>query len=292
MRRCRITALLFLIFIPQLHSVYAAGPAVNQFEVKDLEVEIGQWELQSQNAYSWGQATREFTEDEPGVFEYDENTIVRQRYALEIEVGVLQWLRTRFGIEYEQERTDDPESLDERNDFEALKLEEIALEAVAVFSPIIDDHGFGWGFLIEYQFVRDRSESDSLVYGPILEGQSGDWSVVFNPALVQFFNGDEKDDKVDFTYAFQVAYEISEKWDIALESYGTIDRLGNSGNRSEEAKLFGDHDLHRLGPIAYFNHSLGGEEDSQQFSVGVGLFLGLNNDTPDTTLKWSLEYEF
>ena len=270
---------------------FAGGPAINQFEVKDLEVEVGQWEFQSQNAYSWGHPERDFVEDEPGEFEFDENTVVRQRYALEIEVGVLDWLRTRFGVEYEQERIDDPITITERNEFESLTLEEIALEGVAVLSPL-EGSGIGWGILVEYQFVRDRSESDSLVLGPILEGQFDNWSVVMNPALVQFFNGDEKDDKVDFTYALQISYKLSQKWDIALESYGTIDRLGNSGKRSEESKLFGDHDLHRLGPVAYFNHIIGNIEDAQQLSLGVGLFLGLTNDTPDTTLKWSLEYEF
>jgi len=269
----------------------AGGPAINQFEVKGLDVEVGEWEFQSQNAYSWGQPDRDFIEDEPGEFEFDENSVVRQRYALEIELGVLKWLRTRFGIEYEQERVDDPESIAERNDFTSLVLEEIALEAVAVIAPI-NESGFGWGFLTEYQFVRDRSEADSIVFGPIFEAQLDTWSIVFNPALVQFFNGDEKDDKLDFTYALQVAKAVTAKWSLALEAYGTIDRLGNTGNPTEEAEIFGDHDLHRLGPIAYFNHALGANNDAQELNLGVGLFFGLNNDTPDTTLKWSLEYEF
>lgn len=283
--------LIFNILLATSFNCFAGGPAINQFEVKDLDVEVGQWEFQSQNAYSWGQPDRDFIEDEPGEFEFDENSVVRQRYALEIEVGVLDWLRTRFGIEYEQERTDDPESVEERNNFESLTLEEIALEFVAVISPV-KKSGFGWGFLTEYQFVRDRSESDSLVLGPIFEAQFEDWNIVFNPALVQFFNGDEKDDKLDFTYALQVSNAVTEKWDIALEAYGTIDRLGNTGNPTEESEIFGDHDLHRLGPIAYFNHVLGGKDDAQELSLGVGVFFGLNNDTPDTTLKWSLEYEF
>jgi len=285
----RIHLLISITFITDV--ALAGGPAINQFEVKDLEVEVGQWEFQSQNAYSWGQPDREFAEDEPGEFEFDENSVVRQRYALELEVGVLEWLRTRVGIEFEQERIDDPVTVDERNDFESLTLEEIALEFVAVAVPV-PENGFGWGFLVEYQFVRDRSESDSIVFGPIFESQFNDWSMVLNPALVQFFNGDEKDDKLDFTYAAQLAYEVSEQWDIALEAYGTIDRLGGTGNKTEEAKLFGDHDLHRLGPIAYYNHVFGNGTDTQQLSLGLGMFLGLNSDTPDTTLKWSLEYEF
>ncbi len=288
---CWFRNALFLGFAFYSAICQAGGPAINQFEVKDLEVEVGQWEFQSQNAYSWGQPKREFVEEEPGEFEFDENTVVRQRYALEIEVGILEWLRTRFGIEFEQERVEDPLLFSERNDFESLKLEEIALEGVAVIVPV-EDYGVGWGILAEYQFIRDRSEADSFVLGPIVESQFGKYSIVFNPALVQFFNGDEKDDKLDFTYALQISYAKSDKWDFALEAYGTIDRLGNTGNPSEEAELFGDHNLHRLGPIAYFNHVIGEDEDPEVLSLGLGLFIGLNNNTPDTTLKWSLEYEF
>ncbi len=270
---------------------HAGGPAVFQFEVKDLDIEVGQWEFQSQNANSWGQPHREFIEVEPGVFKFDENSVIGQRYALELTVGVSKWFRTRFGIEYEEERVDEPASLSERNKFESLKLGELSLEGVAVFIPI-EKQGIGWGMLAEYQFVRDRSEADSFVLGPILEGQFSDWWILLNPALVQFFNGADKDDKLDFTFAMQIGYELSNTWDIALEAYSTIDRLGNTGNPSEEAKLFGDHDLHRAGPVAYFNQVLGDDEDRQLLSVGLGLFIGLNSDTPHTTLKWSLEYEF
>ncbi len=285
------TALCLLCFTVNITIAQAEGPAVFQFEVKDLDIEVGQWEFQSQNANSWGQPNREFIEVEPGVFEFDENTVIGQRYALELSFGVTEWFRTRFGIEYEEERVDEPASLSERNEFESLKLGELAVEGVFVFIPI-EEQGVGWGMLAEYQFVRDRSEADSFVLGPIVEAQFSDWWILLNPALVQFFNGAEKDDKLDFTLAMQIGYELSDNWDIALESYSTIDRLGNTGNPSEEAKQFGDHDLHRAGPIAYFSQELGDDEDRQLLSIGLGLFIGLNSDTPHTTLKWSLEYEF
>jgi hypothetical protein len=115
---------------------------------------------------------------------------------------------------------------------------------------------------------------------------------VLNPAFVQFFGGEENDDKLDFTYAAHTLHTNNDHLDLGLEFYGTIDRIGSSGNRNEEAELFGDHDLHRLGPIAYYKHAFGGGEDPQILTLGLGMFFGLNKATPDYTFKWSVEFEF
>lgn len=271
--------------------VARAGPAVNQFELKDLEVEVGRWEFQSQNAYSWNQPDRKWIEVMPGEFAFDDNTVTRQRYALEMEVGVTSRFRSRFGIELEQERVDDPISVANRNDFNSLELEELALEGVFVLSPM-NETGVGFGLLAEYQYTLEDSEADSFVFGPIVELVSERWSMILNPALVQFFNGADEDNKLDFSYAIQLAYFASEEWLIALEAYGTIDRLGSSGMPGMEAELFGDHDLHRLGPIAYFQNEFGNGEDQSELRIGVGILVGLNDDTASGTLKLSIEYEF
>ena len=271
--------------------VARAGPAVNQFELKDLEVEVGRWEFQSQNAYSWNQPDRKWVEVMPGEFAFDDNTVTRQRYALELEVGVTSRFRSRFGIELEQERGDDPISVANRNDFNSLELEELALEGVFVLLPV-NETGVGLGLLAEYQYTLEDSEADSFVFGPIVEMVSERWSMILNPALVQFFNGADEDDKLDFSYAIQLAYLVSEEWLVAMEAYGTIDRLGSSGMPGLEAELFGDHDLHRVGPIAYFQNEFGNGKDQSELRFGVGFFVGLNDNTASGTLKLSIEYEF
>jgi hypothetical protein len=112
---------------------------------------------------------------------------------------------------------------------------------------------------------------------------------------VKHLGGDEpRDEKVDFAYATQFGYQLNQDWRLALEAYGTIDRIGNSGSEDEEAQLFGDHDQHRLGPVIYFSTGFEGEssDDDSPISIGLGLLIGLNGNTPDTTLKWSVEIEF
>ncbi len=268
-----------------------AGPAVNQFEVKDLDVEVGRWEFQSQNAYSWGQPERAFRELAPGNFVFDSNSVARQRYALELEVGITPRFRSRVGIEFEQQRVDEPGAPAARDDFDDLEFEELAIEGVWVFLPARLS-SVGLGLLAEYQYTVDGNEADSLVLGPILETRGERWSLLLNPSVVQFFGGESDDNKLDFAYAFQLAYSASDAWLLTVEAYGTIDRLGDTGNAGIETQLFGDHDQHRLGPIAYYRRESGSTGDASELSLGFGLFFGLNDNTPDGTVKLSIEYEF
>lgn len=300
-----------------------AGPAINQFEVKDLESSPGDFEFQSQNAFSTGQPSRRSFEKAPGDVVYDDNTVTRQRESLEVQLGVTDWLRFRVGIEYEQERLDDPENFNQANSFGALKIDEVSLETVIVFvKPKAEGVGFGW--LFEY---GDNSSGgvegrDELFTGPIVEAHTGPWSFLANLALVKYFHGraaaDDPDyvvdHKLDFAYFLQGGYRFSESWQFALESYGAIDRLGSTGHRPEADQIFGDFNQHRAGPVVYYTmfpfgratenkgnggaKGLGdgeaGEGDAKEWSmtIGGGALFGLNENTPDTTYKLSVELDY
>ena len=268
-----------------------ADPAINQFEVKDLEVEVGRFEFQSQNAHAWNQPSRAFVARPPGDFEYDDNAVVSQRHALELKVGIVEWLRSRVGVEFEKERLDEPPAFSMRDDFDALTLEELAIETMIVLVPV-DDRRIGIGLLAEYQQVLEGSEPNSFVFGPIVEVRNTIWSLILNPTFVQFFNGDDGDDNLDFTYAAQIAYQASESWELALEAYGTVERLGSTGAPTAAGRLFGDHDLHRLGPMAYYQQGFGSADGGQLLTIGSGVLFGLNDATADYTLKWSVELDF
>lgn len=268
-----------------------SSPAINQFEIKDLDVEVGQWEFQSQNAHSWNQPRRRFIEDKPGDFEYDDNSVVRARHALEAEAGVLDWLRMRVGVEFGKERLDDPPALFLGDDFDALKLEEIAVEWVAVFIPV-EPHRVGLGLLVEYQHLLESEEPNSIVLGPIVETEWAGWELVLNPTFVHFFGGNPRDTKVDFAYGAHILYDMTLALNVGIEAYGTLERLWSTGTRSVESSLFGEHDLHRLGPTAYYQHIFAGGDDQQVLSIGLGLLFGMNDNTPDYIFKWSVEFEF
>lgn len=286
-----------------------AGPSVGQFEVKDLEAEPGTVEFQSQNAHSWGQSRRRFVEVAPGEYTYDDNSVTHQRHALEIEMSLTHFFRMRVGVEYEKERFDDPVSPAFANDFGGLKLEEIAAEGVVILVPVKDRNGVGLGALVEVEHSLE-SGGKSVAFGPILEAQSGAWTAIANLMLVHDFGGEKsvRDSKWDFAYAAQLKYDTMESWALALEAYGTVDRLGDSGSPGEARALFGDHDQHRIGPVLYYTYKADtsgsvskvlinedfadDDDEGTTITVGVGLLAGLTQNTPDATLKWTVEVEF
>ena len=108
---------------------------------------------------------------------------------------------------------------------------------------------------------------------------------------------------------------------VPQQSAFVVERLGNSGTRSEEREVFGDFDRHLLGPVFYY--SWGGDNDRAEgkarkglrlrgagangrngdddkngdseapgYTLGAGVLFGLNENTSDVALKWSLEVEF
>lgn len=285
-------------------------PYIGQFELKTLQSAPGSFEFQSQNAWSWGQPPRRSASGPSGV-EFDENAVVRARHALELEIGFTNTLKTRVGIEFEKERLDEPATIQQANDFEEMSLEELGVELIAVLSPR-DGDGVGFGVVAEIEMPVDHEEPSHFVLGPIIEFQSGRWFAAAIPMFVYAFGGDasegEKfDDKWDFAYATQLTYTFSERWALALEGYGTVERLGSTGNPSPSARLFGDFDQHRAGPVLYYTTHFGGphgplttesarfsraEESGASLTIGLGLLAGLNENTPDRTLKLSVEVDF
>ncbi|MAW33794.1 MAG: hypothetical protein CMK56_05245 [Proteobacteria bacterium] len=280
----------FVLFL-NLSSAFA-GPAINQFEVKDLEVDKGEWEFQSQNAHSFGEPSRKFKKDGENKYDYDDNSISKHRHALEIEVGLSHKLRYRFGVEFEKSRLDGENiSHASRDSFDALELEEIAAEFVFVLMPPKGIKS-GIGFLVEIQHSLEDDEADSFVLSPIFNGANASWSYVVNPGFVKHFGGLEKDEKIDFTYAIQMLKKYSNDFQFGFEAYGTIDRLGSTGEKAEESSFFTDHDQHRAGPVIYLKPPRTDKATGQKLTIGLGVFTGLNSTTPNQALKWSIEYEF
>ncbi|MDX2257708.1 MAG: hypothetical protein NW205_02220 [Hyphomicrobiaceae bacterium] len=325
--RCRAGRLvdLFTALVAVLVASHGAeaGPAVGQFELKDLDNDPGRVELQSQNAHSWGQPRRRSALDDGGERLYDDNSIARQRHALEVEMTLTHFFRMRIGIEYEKERIEEPGALAEANAFGELSLDEVALEGVFILLPVPKAGGAGIGFVAEFEHPLEGGDLNSIVLGPLFEVRSGRWSGIANITAVKAFgNGEweagafERDQKWDLAYALQAKYEFDDTWALAAEGYGTFDRVWDSGTPGESARRFGDHDQHRAGPILYYARRLdagrtvspagesaeaeeaadiaddGEEDEGTVLTIGTGLLFGLNGNTPDATLKWSLELEF
>jgi hypothetical protein len=289
-----LLALLSFCFSSSAAGRYAhSGPAIGQFEIKTLGAEPGEIEFQSQNAYFTGNPRRLMSGDAQAGIEADDNTISRQLNALEIEVGISRYLKTRVGIEYERERLDDLGSFEEADRFGALKLEEIGAEAIVVFVPRAGD-GWGLGMVVEYEMPVESGGAKTLNVGPIFEWARGPWELSLNPTLAQSLGGErneagQTDDKIDFGYAARLMHHWSKDIAFAIEAYGAVERIGGHGGRSDASRVFGDFNQHRAGPVAYWNT---GVANGAEATLGLGVLFGLNGSTSDTALKASLEVTF
>ena len=295
-----------------LASSVRAEPAIGQFEIKSLDAEPGEIEFQSQNAYALGQPRQKSGLNDEGEWVGDDNSVVLQRHALEVEYGFSHTLKGRLGIEFEKERAEF-EPGQSSDAYDELKLDEYAAELIWVAVPR-DGDGLGLGVVVEYEHPTESDGSKNLITGPIFEWGHGQWLATFNPMAVAHFGGERNDagkpdEKIDFTYTARLMYEASKNISWAVEAYGTIDRIGGTGTKSDEAALFGDHNQHRIGPVLYWTRELEGvaaspfrpmvdsndvsdEAENPSLVFGVGVLLGLNENTPDTTLKLSIEALF
>ncbi|MES9993552.1 MAG: hypothetical protein ABW098_16500, partial [Candidatus Thiodiazotropha sp.] len=258
-------------------SAAVSGPAIGQFEVKNLEATPGEIEFQSQNAHMSGNPKRKLRNID-GEIEYDDNSVAKQRHALELEFGITHRFKSRIGIEYEKERLDDPENPGEANDYNDLELSEIGVEIIWVLDPIEEDD-WGFGLVTEYEQPLEDEEASLLLVGPLFQVEREEWWSIVNLYLVKHLGGERpRDEKIDFAYAMQFGRVLNQDWQLALEAYGTVDRIGDTGSVSEEAELFGDHNQHRLGPVFYYTGGFGGgsSDDDSSVSIGVGVLVGVN----------------
>jgi hypothetical protein len=307
--------------------VGTASAQLNQLEIKEPRVEAGEVEVELLGDYHFGQPRRRFIEESPGSFVLDANEFNRQRHTFGLGYGLTKWLGLGLEIEAEQERLEDPDTLARANAFGELKVTEIQLEGTIVLAPA-GKQGLGVAALFEHNIAIDRREVDQLFLGTALQYVQGPWSATANLYAVKNFGGREEldgalisDERWDFQYAAQIKYRVNEALALALEGYGVVERLGNSGTKSEERERLGDFDRHLLGPAFYYSWGAydgrvarkaarglrlrgadaddkndddgeADDKDGPTYTLGAGVLFGLNENTSDVVLKWALSVEF
>jgi hypothetical protein len=305
----------------------AARAQLNELEIREPKVEVGEVELELRGDYNFGQPRRRMFVEPSGSLLADDNDFTRQRHMIALSYGLSKWLNLEVSIEAEEERLSDPNTFAEARAFGPLKATEAQIEATIVLVPA-GKNGLGVAALIEHNIALDRRESDQLFLGTALQYDWGAWTATANLYAVKHFFGREElngapisDDRWDFQYAAQLRYRLKDNLTFALEAFGVIERLGNSGTKSDERELFGDFDRHLLGPVLYYSwggdddrgakkagkglrvrgagangksddDDKNGDSDSPRYTLGAGVLFGLNNNTSDVTLKWELNVEF
>lgn len=294
-----------------------ATAAHAQFEVNGLDIEKGSVELDYQGDTHFGQPNRRFQTTGTGPAAetlFDENEVNRQRHNIELGLGLTDALQISVGAEFEQQRIDDPATFSEASSFGELIATSIQIEGTYVVIPS-KPNGFGLGLYGQLEPAVQPDDANHFSVGPIMTASQGPWSVALNPWIGHLYGGADnpaggglRDERWSFEYAWQAAYQVNEQISVAVEGYGIVNRLGDSGHPSEASLAFGDQDQHRIGPVVYYTfepgsrsvaaaskNDDGGADDDDggaQVTMSLGLLMGLNENTSDTALKWGMEVEF
>ena len=106
--------------------------------------------------------------------------------------------------------------------------------------------------------------------GPIFQKQiNKDWVITTNFLMEKKFGPDAEEREVELLGAAQLKYRYSPTLEPAIEYYA-------------------DEETHAVGPVLLGKTRWGGTPVKWE----IGALAGLNEDTPDFTLRWLLEWEF
>ncbi len=268
--------------------------ALAQFEIEEPEVEKGEVEVEYQGAYHSGLPE---ASDEEGL----ENEVIRHGTGLEVGIGLTNYLSLGLQVEFEEERGEDGR-------FSDFDVSEIGFESRLVLLPINGD-GFGSSLFFEFEkTIGDGEEGKKIGIGPILKTARGPLSATANLFFSHNFDVSEEnieDGEVEiertpnhwnFEYAWQVKYQLNDKFGLGAEGYGEFADIGSD--------IDGDNpDKHRIGPVIYIHFGdgegddaerddSGDKEEGAEVAAALGILFGLNDTTSDIAVKWNLEVEF
>lgn len=150
---------------------------------------------------------------------------------------------------------------------ESFDISDVEIESKFQFT----EQGQYWldaGLLIELEKSMDGDVWE-IKGGPLFQKQIKDWVITTNFLVEKKFGSDISTRGVELLGAAQLKYRLSPGLEPALEYYG-------------------DEETHSIG-LAMLGKTRWG---STPVKWELGGYAGLNDDTPDFTLRWLMEWEF
>lgn len=247
---------------------FSVAPAVaGVFDVKGSDVEKGETEIGSNNTYFSG---------------YPVNAD-RLRFTSEFGVGygLTDWLKAGAKITMDKPVDDD------------FRASTAGIEAQAMLKKFSGGLGIGWFTGADFSIHKD--ETNTLTFGPIIQLGTDKTQVLLNPFFARTF-GRNREEGMEFAYAWAVKQEVREGFGLGIEGYGVIPNLANSPSTAFQE--------HRIGPVIYLERKLGdakghgkglsvkdvggadrGSAEGPKFALEAGVLLGLTDGTQDVAFK-------
>jgi high-affinity iron transporter len=188
-----------------------------------------------------------------------------QQFKLDFEYTPNAWWRTELVGEWEKE----PD--------ESLEATEIAWENVFQLTPQ-GKYWMDFGVLAEYAYSLEDDGEDALELGLLGEKQFA--STVLTANLIferEFASGAD----TEMEYAARYRWRMSQAFEPGVEFYGDLGDWGDNGSFSSNEHQAGPSVLGKLGTGTH-----------SAFKYEAAVLFGLTSDSPDTTFRFLLEYEF
>lgn len=201
-----------------------------------------------------------------GHYDFDDDKSIdgAQAYKAEVEWAPTAWWLTEVVVKYERAPGED------------LDATEIASENIFQLT----DQGKYWmdfGLLAEFVYSLEDGGANALELGLLGQKDFGANEVRVNLVFEQEL---ESGADLEMEYRWQYRYRLDERFEPGVEMYGGLGEWGEFGS-------FDDHEQ-QLGPAMFGKFRTAGGAIKYE----LGLLFGLTDETPDTTLRFLLEYEF
>jgi len=154
-----------------------------------------------------------------------------------------------------------------RSDESGFDIEAYEVEALRQLTEQ-GEHWADWGVVFELEKERGL-DAWEFAAGLLAEKEWGRWSGTANLFAIQEW-GSDVEDELETRLGLQARYRYSRAFEPALEIYSGEDTRG-------------------IGPVALGLVRLGGK---RQLRWEAGAIFGVDSQSPDTTLRFLLEFEF
>lgn len=253
------------------------APALAEFEIQESTIDPGEIQLQYRGAWHSGLPKGDAADLD--VLPDEEEAPLRQSHDIELQMSITSHWLVALTHTFDEPIADD------------FRLSALEVESQIELITLVGD---GLGLAVQGGVEKPllearREEASDFSLGPIIELAKNDFLLTLNPLFFREFGELAEQEGWGFEYGWQAKYDVTERLALALEMFGEIDELSNSGSFDEQQ--------HSIGPAFYYTL---GEAEVDEFGKGEGAELvlslgaqfGLTEQTSDAALKVFIGYEF
>jgi len=186
-----------------------------------------------------------------------------RQLVFDVGYGFTSWWKSEFAVGYT------------RVPGESAKLDELEWENIFTLT----EPGRYWVDLSLFaELARDHANGRNVLeVGPMFQHEFGAIQSNLN-LLLERELGSAAEPGAELIYAWQVKWRGNSRFEPGVQGFGSLGRTNDFGHVTE----------HKIGPAFFGQVPLGGRN---KLRYDGAVLFGLNNNTPDTTVRFTLEYE-